>query len=100
MIDSENAAADAEWANAQIAIQASILEVNAMMSNSEQIQTIANATKKSVEEVTASLQDQINVLSNLANLSPADFKGSVTPTYTPKATKSSGGGRWFKIIFQ
>lgn len=89
-IDAENMAADAEWANAQIAIQASILEVNAMMSNSEQIQTIANATKQSVEEVTASLQNQINILSNLANLSPTDFKGSVTSSYTPKKnTKSS-----------
>lgn len=88
-IDAENAAADAEWANAQVAIQASILEVSAMMSNSEQIQTIANATKQSVEEVTASLQNQINILSNLANLSPSDFKGSVTSTYTPKVSKSS-----------
>lgn len=88
-IDAENAAADAEWVNAQRAIQASILEVSAMMSNSEQIQTIANATKQSVEEVTASLQNQINILSNLANLSPSDFKGSVTSTYTPKVSKSS-----------
>lgn len=92
MIDSENAAADAEWANAQVAIQASILEVSAMMSNSEQIQQIAIATKQSVEEVTASLQNQINVLGELAKLSPADFKGSITPTYTPKAYKPSGGG--------
>ncbi len=88
-IDAESAAADAEWTNAQIAIQASILEVNAMMSNSEQIQIIANATKQSVEEVTASLQNQISVLSNLANLSPADFKGSVTSTYKPKSSSSS-----------
>lgn len=87
-IDAENAAADAEWANAQVAIQASILEVSAMMSNSEQIQIIANATKQSVEEVTASLQNQINVLSNLANLTPADFKGSVTSSYTPKRVSS------------
>ena len=93
MIDSENAAADAEWANAQVAIQASILEVSAMMSNSEQIITIAQATKQSVEEVTASLQNQINVLGELAKLSPADFKGSVTPSYTPKVSKSSGRGR-------
>lgn len=92
MIDSENAAADAEWANAQVAIQASILEVSAMMSNSEQIQQIAIATKQSVEEVTASLQTQIEVLGNLAKLSPADFKGSVTPSYTPKVSKPSGGG--------
>ena len=87
-INAENAAADAEWANAQVAIQASILEVNAMMSNSEQIQTIANYTKQSVEEVTASLQNQINVLSNLAKLSPADFRGSVTSSYTPKKVSS------------
>lgn len=88
-IDAENKAADAEWANAQTAIQASILEVSAMMSNSEQIQTIAQATKQSVEEVTASLQNQIDILGNLAKLSPADFKGSVTTNYTPKVTKSS-----------
>ena len=83
-IDAENAAADAEWANAQVAIQASILEVSAMMSNSEQIQTIANITKQSVEQVTASLQNQINILGNLAKLTPSDFKGSVTSSYTPK----------------
>lgn len=89
-IDAENAAADAEWANAQVAIQASILEVSAMMSNSEQIQQIAAATKQSVEEVTASLQNQINILGNLAKLTPSDFKGSVTSSYTPKKSTSSG----------
>ncbi len=89
-IDAENAAADAEWANAQVAIQASILEVSAMMSNSEQIQTIANITKQSVEQVTASLQNQINILGNLAKLTPSDFKGSVTSSYTPKRISSSG----------
>ena len=90
-IDAENAAADAEWANAQLAIQASILEVQAMMSNSEQIQTIAQATKQSVEEVTASLQNQMNILANLAKLSPADFKGSVTTTYVPRSYRTSVG---------
>lgn len=89
MIDAENAAADVEWINAQRAIQASILEVNAMMSSSEQIKTIANVTQQSVEQVTASLQNQMNVLSNLAKLSPADFKGSVTSSYTPKVSRSS-----------
>lgn len=88
-IDAENAAADAEWANAQVAIQASILEVSAMMSNSEQIQQIATATKQSVEQVTDSLQNQINILGNLANLTPSDFKGSVTSSYTPKKSSSS-----------
>lgn len=88
-IDAESAAADAEWANAQIAIQASILEVQAMMSNSEQIQIIAQATKQSVEDVTASLQSQINILGNLAKLSPADFKGSVTTNFTPKSYRTS-----------
>lgn len=88
-IDAENAAADAEWANAQVAIQASILEVSAMMSNSEQIKQIAAATKQSVEEVTASLQNQINILGNLAKLTPSDFKGSVTSSYTPKKLNSS-----------
>ena len=89
-INAENAAADAEWVNAQTAIQASILEVSAMMSNSEQIQKIAAVTQQSVEEVTASLQNQINILGNLAKLTPNDFKGSVTSSYTPKVTKSSG----------
>ena len=88
-IDAENAATDAKWANAQVAIQASILEVNAMMSNSEQIQQIAAVTKQSVEEVTASLQNQINILGNLAKLTPSDFKGSVTSSYTPKRVSSS-----------
>lgn len=89
-INAENAAADAEWVNAQRAIQASILEVSAMMSNSEQIQKIAAVTKQSVEEVTASLQNQINILGNLAKLTPNDFKGSVTSSYIPKGTSSSG----------
>ena len=93
-IDAENAAADAEWANAQVAIQASILEVSAMMSNSEQIQQIASATKQSVEEVTASLQNQINILGNLAKLTPSDFKGSVTSSYTPK--KISSGSKTYQ----
>lgn len=88
-IDAENAAADAEWVNAQVAIQASMLEVQAMMSNSEQIQTIAQLTKQSVEEVTASLQNQINILANLAKLTPDDFKGSVTTSYVPKSYRSS-----------
>lgn len=88
-IDAENAAADAAWANAQVAIQASILEVSAMASNKEQIIALANATKQSVEEVTASLQNQINVLGNLSNLTPDDFKGSVTSNYTPKRSSSS-----------
>lgn len=89
-IDAENAAADAEWANAQIAIQSSILEAQAMLSNSEKIKIIAAATKQSVDQVTASLQNQINVLSNLANLSPADFKGSVTTNFVPRSVRSSG----------
>lgn len=93
-IDAENAAADAEWANAQIAIQASILEVNAMMSNKEQIEQLATATQQSVEQVTTSLQNQINILSNLAKLTPDDFKGSVTPTYTPRVSKSSGASTY------
>lgn len=89
MIDAENAAADAEWVNAQMAIQASILKVNAMMANSEQIQTIASVTQQSVEQVTASLQNQMNILAGLANLTPTDFKGSVTSSYTPKVSKKS-----------
>lgn len=88
-IDAENKTADAEWANAQVAIQASILEVQAMSTNREQIQNIAIATKQSVEEVTASLQNQLMILSNLAKLTPTDFKSSVTTTYKPKTTKSS-----------
>ena len=61
-----------------------------MMSNSEQIQQIAAATKQSVEDVTASLQNQINILGELAKLTPEDFKGSVTSSYTPKKATSSG----------
>ncbi len=97
-IDAENAAADAEWANAQIAIQASILELNAMMSNSEQIQIIANTTKQSVEQVTASLQNQMNILSGLAKLTPDDFKGSVTTSYVPKTNKSSSSSYQNKAL--
>lgn len=93
-IDAENAAADAEWVNAQTAIQASILEVNAMMSNSEQIQIIANTTKQSVEQVTASLQNQMNILSNLAQLTPSDFKGSVTTSYVPKSYKKTSSSTY------
>lgn len=92
MIDAENAAADAEWVNAQVAIQASILEVSAMASNSEQIKIIAAATQQSVEQVTASLQNQINVLSNLAKLTPEDFKGSVTTTYVPRTYTNTSSG--------
>lgn len=88
-INAENAAADAEWVNAQTAIQASILEVSATMSNSEKIQQIAWATKQTVEEVTASLQNQIDILGNLAKLSPDDFKGSVNSSYVPKSSTSS-----------
>lgn len=94
-IDAENAVADAEWVKAQTSITASILEVSAMMSNSEQIQKIAQVTKQSVEEVTASLQNQINILGNLAKLTPDDFKGSVTTNYTPKVSKSSGGSKTY-----
>lgn len=93
-IDAENAAADAEWANAQVAIQASILEVAAMMNSSEQIQIIANTTKQSVEQVTTSLQNQMNILSGLANLTPEDFKGSVTTSYVPKSYKTSGSSSY------
>lgn len=89
MINAESDAADAEWINAQMAINASILEVTAMMNNSEKIITIANATRQSVEEVTESLQNQINVLANLSSLTPSDFKGSITPSYTPKISKGS-----------
>lgn len=96
MIDSENAAADAEWDNAQKAIQASILEVSAMMSNKEQIQQIAMATKQSVEEVTASLQNQINILGNLVKLTPNDFKGTVTSSYTPKKSSSSSSSKTYQ----
>lgn len=103
MIDAESLAADAEWANAQKAIQASILEVSAMKSNSEQIKTIAAATQQSVEQVTASLQTQIDVLANLAKLTPEDFKESVTTNYTPKVStggsgraKSSGGSKSYQ----
>nr|DAZ27983.1 MAG TPA: ATPase [Caudoviricetes sp.] len=88
-IDAENAAADAEWVLAQTQIQKSMIDVQVMMSNSEQIQKIAAYTKQSVEEVTTSLQNQIDILANLAKLTPDDFKGSVTTTYVPKSYRTS-----------
>lgn len=89
-IDAENKATDAEWENAQTAIQASLMQAQAISSNYFQIQKIAVATQQTVEEVTASLQNQISVLSSLANLTSSDFKGSIDKTtYTPKASKSS-----------
>lgn len=90
-IDAENLAADAEWVNAQRAVQASILEVSAMMNSKEQIISIAAVTKQTVEEVTLSLENQMAILSNLANLTPEDFRGSVSTTYTPRTsgTKTS-----------
>ena len=94
LIDEENKLAEVEWVNAQQAITDSILQVTAMQNNSEQIKKIAEVTEQSVEQVTTSLQNQINVLSNLAKLSPEDFKGSVTPAYTPKPIKSSGSSSY------
>lgn len=92
LIDTENKLAEVEWVNAQKAINDSILEVTAMQNNSEQIKKIAEVTQQSVEQVTASLQNQMNVLIGLSKLTPEDFKGSVTPTYTPKVSKSKSGG--------
>ena len=89
MIDSENAAADAEWALAQVQIQKSIVDLQTLKSNKDEYTKIANAMQMETEEVTASLQNQINILSNLAKLTPNDFKGSVTSSYTPKKSTSS-----------
>ena len=89
-IDAEDKAANAEWANAQMTIQASLLQAQAMSTNYFQIQKIAVATNQRVEEVTESLRNQISVLSSLAKLTPEDFKGSIdTTTYRPKVSKSS-----------
>lgn len=89
-IDAENAAANAEWANAQVTIQTTLLQAQAMATNYFQIRKIAEATQQKIEDVTASLQNQISVLSSLAKLTPEDFKGSIdTRTYTPKVSKSS-----------
>ncbi len=89
-IDAENAAANAEWANAQVTIQTTLLQAQAMTTNYFQIRKIAEATQQKIEDVTASLQNQISVLSSLAKLTPEDFKGSIdTKTYTPKVSKSS-----------
>lgn len=93
-IDAENALADAEWAQAQVAIQTSILEVQAMLNSSDQIINLANATGQSVDQVTASLQNQMNALSNLAKLTPEDFTGTITPKYTPKKISSSGSSSY------
>nr|DAL11251.1 MAG TPA_asm: MAEBL protein [Caudoviricetes sp.] len=89
MIDSENAAADAEWALAQVQIQKSIVDLQTLKSNKDEYTKIANAMQMETEEVTASLQNQINILSNLAKLTPNDFKGTVTSSYTPKRSTSS-----------
>lgn len=89
MIDTENAAADAEWALAQVQIQKSIADLQTILSNKDEYTKIANAMKMTTEEVTISLQNQINALSNLAKLTPSDFKGSVTSSYTPKKSSSS-----------
>lgn len=89
MIDSENAAADAEWALAQVQIQKSIVDLQTLKSNKDEYTKIANAMQMETEEVTASLQNQINILSNLAKLKPNDFKGTVTSSYTPKRSTSS-----------
>lgn len=99
-INAEDKAADAEWANAQVAIQASLLEVQAMAANKAQIKNIAAATQQSVDEVTASLQNQIQILGNLAKLTPADFKGSVTPSFRPKPVKSKGSGSKSKKSYE
>ena len=89
MIDSENAAADAEWALAQVQIQKSIVDLQTLKSNKDEYTKIANAMQMETEEVTTSLQNQINILSNLAKLTPNDFKGTVTSSYTPKRSTSS-----------
>lgn len=90
MIDAENAAADAEWVLAQTQIQKSIIDLQTIIGNKEEYTKIAQAMQLETWEVTASLRNQINVLSNLAKLTPEDFKGSVTSNYSPKASKISG----------
>ena len=91
MIDAENNAAEAEWALAQVQIAESIVALQSMLKNDEEYTKIAEAMKVETEQVTASLKNQINVLTNLAQLTPADFAGSITSSYTPKATYSSSG---------
>ena len=89
MIDTENTAADTEWALAQIQIQKSIVDLQTLINNKEEYTKIAQAMKMETWEVTASLQNQIDILGNLAKLSPEDFKGSVTTSYTPKVSRPS-----------
>lgn len=91
VIDAENAAADAEWALAQVQIQKSIVDLQSILANEEEYTRIAIAMKKETEEVTKSIQEQINVLGNLANLTPEDFKGSITSSFTPKTNTTHTG---------
>lgn len=90
MIDAEITAADTEWVLAQTQIQKSLVDLQTLIANKEEYTKIAQAMQMETWEVTASLQNQINVLSNLAKLTPEDFKGSVTTTYVPRTYSSSG----------
>lgn len=94
VIDTESAAADKEWVLAQVQIQKSIADLQTILGNKEEYTKIADAMKMSTEDVTASLQNQINILGNLAKLSPADFKGSVTTNFTPKSYRSSSSSSY------
>lgn len=91
-IDAEDRAAQAEWALAQSTIINSIAELSAMQANDEKVQQIAIATKQKVEEVRASIEEATNSLVQLSKLSIDDFKGSVTPSYTPKVSRGGGSG--------
>lgn len=88
VINAEKDAAETEWALTQIQIQKSIVDLQTILDNKEQYTLLAAAMKKETEEVTASLRNQIDVLSNLANLTPEDFKGSIDTSYTPVSTPS------------
>lgn len=90
VIDAENKAAEEEWRLTQEKIKNSIEELQTIKSNKEQYTQLAKEMGKSTWEVTQELENQINILNNLASLTSSDFKGSIaSATFKPKKTSSS-----------
>lgn len=89
LINSEEKAANAEWALAQSTILNSIAELQAMQTNDAKVQNIAILTKQKVDDVRASIEAATMSLVELTKLNPEDFKSSVTTNFTPKTSRSS-----------
>lgn len=88
-IEAENKAADAEWTLAQATIMASIAELTTMKENKDKMAEIAQAMGTDIDNVTTSIETQINALTALSKLTPDDFKNSIdNSTYTPKTSSS------------